>query len=145
MQKIAIRLGLWYVRRRFRKATVERRQPTTLGKLQWVATGAGIAFAAGYLLKPKTRQTVASAATTVKEKAVEVAPTPAPSASPAQADVALPAGVTMDVEDGIAFLRGEVPDATTIGETVRKVEQVDGVRAVQSLLTLPGSPATSAS
>lgn len=140
--RTGLKVGLWYVKRRVRIATVDRREPTLVGKLQWLGAGAGLAFAAGYLIKPKTRaaatSAVSTAATAVKEKAADVAPAKAPS-------VDLPAGVTMEVEDGIAFLRGEVDSGRTIGETVRKVEAAGGVRAVQSLLTLPGSPAPATS
>lgn len=138
--RLGLKVGLWYVKRRVRIATVDRRSPTLLGRLQWLGAGAGLAFAAGYLIKPKTRAAASSAVSTaaaaVKEKAAEVKPLPDPTTQ-----VELPSGVTLDVEDGIGFLRGEVESAKAIAELVRKVEAVDGVRAVQSLLTLPGSPA----
>jgi osmotically-inducible protein OsmY len=49
--------------------------------------------------------------------------------------------VSVNVEDGIAYLRGEVDDRATI-ETLREAAaQVEGVRGVESLLHTPGEPA----
>jgi hypothetical protein len=51
--------------------------------------------------------------------------------------------VNINAENGVVFLRGQVDSADTIAELVRQTEKVHGVRAVQSLLHLPGTPAPS--
>jgi osmotically-inducible protein OsmY len=43
--------------------------------------------------------------------------------------------------DGVIKLRGEIADADTIAEIVAHVEDVQGVRGIDNLLHLPGSPA----
>jgi osmotically-inducible protein OsmY len=53
-------------------------------------------------------------------------------------------GVSVDVQAGVAYLRGEVPDAGWIdrfGTQARKVEGIDGVK---NLLHTPGTPAPTA-
>jgi osmotically-inducible protein OsmY len=54
----------------------------------------------------------------------------------------LPKGkVSVNVEDGVAYLRGEVEERATIERLQDATAQVDGVRAVESLLHRPGEPA----
>ncbi|MGH2763754.1 MAG: BON domain-containing protein [Thermoleophilaceae bacterium] len=49
--------------------------------------------------------------------------------------------VSVNVEDGIAYLRGEVDSPTTIARLREAAAKVDGVRGVDSLLHTPGEPA----
>ena len=51
--------------------------------------------------------------------------------------------VSVNAEDGVIFLRGEVETQEQIDMLVRAAEQVDGVREVRSLMHLPGTPAPS--
>jgi osmotically-inducible protein OsmY len=48
--------------------------------------------------------------------------------------------VSLNVEDGVAYLRGQLDDEA-IGRLVNAVREVDGVRDVESLLHQPGEPA----
>jgi osmotically-inducible protein OsmY len=53
-------------------------------------------------------------------------------------------GVSVDVQSGVAYLRGEVPDEEWVerfGKAARKVTGIDGVK---NLLHTPGTPAPSA-
>lgn len=52
--------------------------------------------------------------------------------------------VVVHAENGIVQLRGEVPTQSLIDETVARTREVDGVRAVENLLHLPGEPEPSA-
>jgi osmotically-inducible protein OsmY len=49
--------------------------------------------------------------------------------------------VSVNVEDGIAYLRGEIEDRATIESLGQAVAKVDGVRGVDNLLHAPGEPA----
>jgi osmotically-inducible protein OsmY len=49
--------------------------------------------------------------------------------------------VAVNVEDGVAWLRGEVADRETIDRVRDATARVDGVRGVESLLHTPGEPA----
>ena len=49
--------------------------------------------------------------------------------------------VSVNVEDGVAYLRGELEDGDASERLVEAVRKVDGVRDVQSLLHGPGEPA----
>jgi osmotically-inducible protein OsmY len=49
--------------------------------------------------------------------------------------------VSVNVEDGIAYLRGELSDRTEIDGLVEAVRNVEGVRDVQNLLHTPGEAA----
>ena len=49
--------------------------------------------------------------------------------------------VDVNAEDGIVVLRGEVERPELIDELVEKTRKVQGVRDVQNLLHLPGTPA----
>jgi osmotically-inducible protein OsmY len=49
--------------------------------------------------------------------------------------------VSVNVEDGIAFLRGEVEDRQTISRIYQATARVEGVRGVENLLHMPGEPA----
>jgi osmotically-inducible protein OsmY len=49
--------------------------------------------------------------------------------------------VSINVEDGIAWLRGEVEDRATIERLGEATAKVDGVRGVENLLHTPGEPA----
>jgi osmotically-inducible protein OsmY len=51
------------------------------------------------------------------------------------------AQVNVDVVDGVATLRGEVRNTGDLGTLAREVAAVRGVKAVQSYLHLPGTPA----
>ena len=49
--------------------------------------------------------------------------------------------INVNVQDGVVQLRGEVPRPELIDDLVEKARQVQGVRDVESLLHLPGTPA----
>ena len=49
--------------------------------------------------------------------------------------------INVNAEDGIVVLRGEVEQPELIEELVEKTRKVQGVRDVQNLLHLPGTPA----
>ena len=49
--------------------------------------------------------------------------------------------VSVNVEDCVVFLRGEVETQEQIDTLVHSAEQVDGVREVRNLMHLPGEPA----
>jgi osmotically-inducible protein OsmY len=49
--------------------------------------------------------------------------------------------VNVNAEDGIVVLRGEVERPELIDELVERTRKVQGVRDVQNLLHLPGTPA----
>jgi osmotically-inducible protein OsmY len=49
--------------------------------------------------------------------------------------------VSVNVEDGVAYLRGEVEDPSTIDRLREATAKVEGVREVRSLLHTPGQPA----
>jgi osmotically-inducible protein OsmY len=51
--------------------------------------------------------------------------------------------VSVNAEDGVIFLRGEVETQEQIDMLVRSAEHVDGVRGVRNLMHLPGTPAPS--
>lgn len=51
------------------------------------------------------------------------------------------ASVSVNAEYGVIYLRGEVPDEATKEGLVTRARAVDGVRAVESLLHLPGERA----
>jgi osmotically-inducible protein OsmY len=54
-------------------------------------------------------------------------------------DADMPKGqVSVNVEGGIAWLRGEVPDRATLSRVHQATARVEGVRAVENLLHLPG-------
>src|SRR6266536_635845 len=58
------------------------------------------------------------------------------------ADPSFPKGqVNLNVEDGRVILRGELERPDDITATEAKVRQVTGVRDVENLLHLPGTPA----
>jgi osmotically-inducible protein OsmY len=49
--------------------------------------------------------------------------------------------VSINVENGIAWLRGEVEDRATISRVHQATARVEGVRGVENLLHMPGQPA----
>jgi hypothetical protein len=49
--------------------------------------------------------------------------------------------VNVNVEDGVVFLRGEVERPEIIDDLEARARKVQGVREVQNLLHLPGTPA----
>jgi hypothetical protein len=49
--------------------------------------------------------------------------------------------VNVDAVDGVVSLRGQVPSAEQIAELERKTRRIPGVRDVENLLHLPGTPA----
>jgi BON domain-containing protein len=54
---------------------------------------------------------------------------------------AAPEGITVNAEDGIVVLRGEVDSPERMSELARMVLRVPGVSGVENLLHLPGEPA----
>jgi osmotically-inducible protein OsmY len=51
------------------------------------------------------------------------------------------ATVNVNAENGVVYLRGEVPRPELIEELVKKTRRVQGVREVRNLLHLPKTPA----
>lgn len=49
--------------------------------------------------------------------------------------------INVNVQEGVVQLRGEVPTADMLEELVGRARRVQGVRDVESLLHLPGTPA----
>jgi osmotically-inducible protein OsmY len=49
--------------------------------------------------------------------------------------------VSVNVEDGVAWLRGEVDDRPTISRIYQATARVEGVRGVENLLHISGEPA----
>jgi osmotically-inducible protein OsmY len=49
--------------------------------------------------------------------------------------------INVNVQDGVVQLRGEVPDSSMIDDLVGKARSIQGVREVENLLHLPGTPA----
>lgn len=63
-----------------------------------------------------------------------------------ESEIFRPAGapkdrVSVNVEDGVVYLRGELPDRQAIDRLREAAAKVDGVRGVESLLHEPGEPA----
>ena len=57
-------------------------------------------------------------------------------------DADVPKGqIDVNVQEGVVQLRGEVPNPDMLNELVEKTRKVQGVRDVESLLHLPGTPA----
>jgi gas vesicle protein len=57
-------------------------------------------------------------------------------------DAEVPKGqINVNVQEGVVQLRGEVPSEDLLNDLVEKTRQVQGVREVESLLHLPGTPA----
>jgi hypothetical protein len=57
-------------------------------------------------------------------------------------DHAIPKGqISVNAEEGVVWLRGEVPDEEMIRTLVERTREVAGVRRVESLLHLPGQDA----
>ncbi len=57
-------------------------------------------------------------------------------------DADVPKGqINVNVQDGVVQLRGEVPRPEMIDELVERARSVQGVREVENLLHLPGTPA----
>jgi gas vesicle protein len=50
-------------------------------------------------------------------------------------------GIVVNVEDGVAVLRGEVSEPDAIAGIVDRTKAVEGVRDVRNLLHVPGAPA----
>jgi osmotically-inducible protein OsmY len=53
-------------------------------------------------------------------------------------------GVSVDVQEGVAYLRGEVPDDQWVERFGRAARKVTGVEGVKNLLHTPGTPTPSA-
>jgi osmotically-inducible protein OsmY len=49
--------------------------------------------------------------------------------------------VSVNVENGVAYLRGELDDREAIDRLVEAAGSVEGIRAVENLLHTPGEPA----
>jgi gas vesicle protein len=57
-------------------------------------------------------------------------------------DADVPKGqIDVNVQQGVVQLRGEVPNPEMLNDLVEKTRKVQGVRDVESLLHLPGTPA----
>ena len=57
-------------------------------------------------------------------------------------DSEIPKGqINVNVQEGVAQLRGEVPTPDMLEKLIGKTRKVQGVREVESLLHLPGTPA----
>ena len=53
--------------------------------------------------------------------------------------------VSVNVEDGVVYLRGEIDDPAAIDRLGESASKIEGVRGVESLLHGPGEPARSSS
>lgn len=49
--------------------------------------------------------------------------------------------INVNVENGVVYLRGEVPDQAMMDDLVARARQVDGVKGVENLLHLPSEAA----
>lgn len=49
--------------------------------------------------------------------------------------------LSVNVENGVAYLRGEVPDRETMDELVARARRVDGLKGVENLTHLPSEAA----
>jgi osmotically-inducible protein OsmY len=49
-------------------------------------------------------------------------------------------GVSVDVQAGVAYLRGEVPDEGWVARLADQAGRVDGIQGVHNLLHTPGTP-----
>jgi hypothetical protein len=57
-------------------------------------------------------------------------------------DADVPKGqISINAEDGVVWLRGEVPDETMLNALIERTREIAGVRRVESLLHLPGQDA----
>jgi osmotically-inducible protein OsmY len=57
-------------------------------------------------------------------------------------DDSVPKGqININAQDGVVQLRGEVPSEDMVNDLVEKTRSVQGVRDVENLLHLPGTPA----
>ena len=57
-------------------------------------------------------------------------------------DDSVPKGqINVNAQEGVVQLRGEVPSEEMVNDLVEKTRSVEGVRDVEILLHLPGSPA----
>jgi osmotically-inducible protein OsmY len=57
-------------------------------------------------------------------------------------DAGVPKGqINVNVQEGVVQLRGEVPSPDMLNDLVDKTRKVQGVREVENLLHLPGTPA----
>ena len=57
-------------------------------------------------------------------------------------DADIPKGnINVNVENGVVYLRGEVPDQAMMDDLVARARQVDGVQGVENLLHLPSEAA----
>ena len=52
--------------------------------------------------------------------------------------------VSVDVQAGVAYLRGEVADAAWIERFASEARKVQGIKGVKNLLHAPGTPAPTA-
>jgi osmotically-inducible protein OsmY len=49
--------------------------------------------------------------------------------------------LSLNAEDGVVYLRGEVPDQDTMDELVARARRVDGIKGVENLTHLPSEAA----
>jgi osmotically-inducible protein OsmY len=49
--------------------------------------------------------------------------------------------LSLNAEDGVVYLRGEVPDQDTMDELIARARKVDGVKGVENLTHLPSEAA----
>jgi osmotically-inducible protein OsmY len=57
-------------------------------------------------------------------------------------DETIPKGnISVNAENGVIYLRGQVPSTDVMAELTARARAVDGVRAVENLTHLPGEPA----
>jgi hypothetical protein len=134
-----------------------------MSRLLTLLLGAGIGAAAPHFLDPasgrRRRHDAVGSARYAAGKAKGVVARVTPSSAPDLDDVGLsqkvkteifrdaeaPKGdVSVDVQAGVAYLRGTVADPEWIARLGDEAKKVDGIKAVENLLHEPGRPTPAA-
>jgi hypothetical protein len=160
----AVKYGTRYVARRARRRardSVRRGAQARVGPMPamlLVGLGAVLGIVLGWLADPRRRRRAVRAgnvargaaahATAPVRDAFKEQPDDATLARMVETEIFRPAdapkgSVDVNAEHGVVYLRGQVESPEAIASLVRDAEKVRGVRAVQSLLHLPGTPAPS--
>ena len=71
-------------------------------------------------------------------------PAPVPAPFPMRGGGFVEGGVSVDVQAGVAYLRGEVPDEGWVERFGKAARKVHGITGVKNLLHTPGTPTPTA-